>query len=311
MGEGRNAPWTLRQVVESPGYPLPAGTAPDRFLRQLADLIPDWRVPEFESDAGDIFLVAMAPGGSRPSISITVGFPGESGYRAVDEWRVTCEGDVIVELPLTHDAGLLEFAAVIRVARAMEVLPRSPIPGKAPIPGKDSSVTVDPVEADRWEARFRRWVIGNVPPSYSGQLGLALIRSAVVDTEMTDDQKLVRIRAILGGLERVLGVDFYPPHADMRLMEQATGRDSARPGEEKEHGMIVESKGMTLDLNGAKWQKSSRSGAAGHCVEAANAGEGIAVRDSKNPAGGVLIFTSAEWDAFLAGAKDGEFDRQG
>jgi len=34
----------------------------------------------------------------------------------------------------------------------------------------------------------------------------------------------------------------------------------------------------------------------------------IAVRDSKNPAGPVLVFTPAEWDAFVAGAKDGEFD---
>ena len=73
--------------------------------------------------------------------------------------------------------------------------------------------------------------------------------------------------------------------------------------------MIVKSKGMTLDLNGAKWKKSSRSGSAGHCVEVAFAGDGIAVRDSKNPTGAALIFTPAEWDAFLGGAKDGEFDR--
>jgi Domain of unknown function (DUF397) len=33
------------------------------------------------------------------------------------------------------------------------------------------------------------------------------------------------------------------------------------------------------------------------------------VRDSKDPAGGVLVFTRAEWLAFLGGAKDGEFDR--
>ena len=33
-----------------------------------------------------------------------------------------------------------------------------------------------------------------------------------------------------------------------------------------------------------------------------------AVRDAKNPAGPALIFTPAEWDAFVGGAKDGEFD---
>jgi hypothetical protein len=32
------------------------------------------------------------------------------------------------------------------------------------------------------------------------------------------------------------------------------------------------------------------------------------VRDSKNPSGPALVFTQAEWDAFVGGAKDGEFD---
>ncbi|WP_141548095.1 DUF397 domain-containing protein, partial [Nocardia farcinica] len=35
----------------------------------------------------------------------------------------------------------------------------------------------------------------------------------------------------------------------------------------------------------------------------------VGVRDSKNPAGGALVFTPSEWDAFLAGARAGEFDR--
>jgi hypothetical protein len=34
----------------------------------------------------------------------------------------------------------------------------------------------------------------------------------------------------------------------------------------------------------------------------------VAVRDSKDPAGPALVFTPAEWDAFVGGAKDGEFD---
>jgi hypothetical protein len=34
----------------------------------------------------------------------------------------------------------------------------------------------------------------------------------------------------------------------------------------------------------------------------------VAVRDSKDPAGPVLVFTAPEWDAFVGGAKDGEFD---
>jgi len=35
----------------------------------------------------------------------------------------------------------------------------------------------------------------------------------------------------------------------------------------------------------------------------------IAVRNSRHPAGPVLVYTQAEITAFLQGAKDGEFDR--
>ncbi|ADP84866.1 DUF397 domain-containing protein [Frankia sp. AgB1.9] len=57
------------------------------------------------------------------------------------------------------------------------------------------------------------------------------------------------------------------------------------------------------------WRTSSYSnGAGGMCVEVAPLGHGMVVRDSKNPAGAVLAFSAAEWDAFLAGARDGEFD---
>lgn len=55
--------------------------------------------------------------------------------------------------------------------------------------------------------------------------------------------------------------------------------------------------------------KSTRSASNGACVEVAFTDDGyIHVRDSKDPSGPVLKFTSAEWDAFVAGAKDGEFD---
>lgn len=33
-----------------------------------------------------------------------------------------------------------------------------------------------------------------------------------------------------------------------------------------------------------------------------------AVRDSKDPAGAALVFTTAEWGAFTAGVRAGEFD---
>ena len=64
-----------------------------------------------------------------------------------------------------------------------------------------------------------------------------------------------------------------------------------------------------IDLTHAAWRKSSRSTDNGSCVEVADNLPGvIAVRDSKDPAGPALIFTPAEWAAFIGGAKDGEFD---
>lgn len=63
-----------------------------------------------------------------------------------------------------------------------------------------------------------------------------------------------------------------------------------------------------MDLTNARWHKSSRSGGNGNCVEVAILGEGVAVRDTKNRDGGTLEFTHAEWAAFTAGVRDGEFD---
>lgn len=58
-----------------------------------------------------------------------------------------------------------------------------------------------------------------------------------------------------------------------------------------------------------RWVKSSASGADG-CVQIALTGSDLVlVRDSKDPDGAVLTFDAQEWDAFLAGAKSGEFDR--
>ncbi|HTR95923.1 MAG TPA: DUF397 domain-containing protein [Trebonia sp.] len=59
------------------------------------------------------------------------------------------------------------------------------------------------------------------------------------------------------------------------------------------------------------WIKSSLSAYQGNCVEVAGlASETIRVRDSKHPRRAVLNFTQAEWDAFVGGVRNGEFDRE-
>jgi hypothetical protein len=64
---------------------------------------------------------------------------------------------------------------------------------------------------------------------------------------------------------------------------------------------------------GAVWKKGSRSNGSGgnNCVEVAMLDNGVAVRDSKEngaPAQMILMFSKAEWAAFVDSAKDGEFD---
>jgi hypothetical protein len=68
---------------------------------------------------------------------------------------------------------------------------------------------------------------------------------------------------------------------------------------------------IDVDSEVLDWRKSTFSnGSGGACVEVANLADGaIAVRDSKDRTGPVLAFTRAEWNAFLAGARAGEFDR--
>jgi hypothetical protein len=46
------------------------------------------------------------------------------------------------------------------------------------------------------------------------------------------------------------------------------------------------------------WRKSSHSGQNGNCIEVADHGRAIAVRDSKNPHGQHLAFPAATWRAF-------------
>jgi hypothetical protein len=63
---------------------------------------------------------------------------------------------------------------------------------------------------------------------------------------------------------------------------------------------------------GSSWVKSSLSFSNGNCVEVAGLLDGaVGVRDSKDTAGPILIFTPDEWHAFIGGVRNGEFDRFG
>jgi hypothetical protein len=63
-----------------------------------------------------------------------------------------------------------------------------------------------------------------------------------------------------------------------------------------------------MELTGATWRTSSRSSGNGQCVEVAITDEGVAVRDTKDRSKPAHTFTRPEWDAFVGGVKDGEFD---
>jgi uncharacterized heparinase superfamily protein len=61
-------------------------------------------------------------------------------------------------------------------------------------------------------------------------------------------------------------------------------------------------------LAGATYRKSSRSTAAGNCVEVADLPSGHrAVRDSKDVAGPILTFGPTQWAAFTAAIRTGDF----
>jgi hypothetical protein len=67
-----------------------------------------------------------------------------------------------------------------------------------------------------------------------------------------------------------------------------------------------------VEFTGARWRKSSfsDSNGDGECVEVAFLDGGqVALRDSKNPTRQPHVFTSHEWECFLAGVHAGEFER--
>lgn len=65
---------------------------------------------------------------------------------------------------------------------------------------------------------------------------------------------------------------------------------------------------MKPDLTGVRWFKSSFSSTNG-CVEVTHLPEGgVALRDTKDRGKAPHFFTRHEWECFLSGVKNGEFD---
>jgi len=67
---------------------------------------------------------------------------------------------------------------------------------------------------------------------------------------------------------------------------------------------------VDVDLSPAIWHKSTFSnGSGGNCVETAKTPDGgRAVRHSKHPDEPSLVFTASEWEEFVQGVRNGEFD---
>jgi Domain of unknown function (DUF397) len=87
-------------------------------------------------------------------------------------------------------------------------------------------------------------------------------------------------------------------------LETAKGSGRDRNGSSKSRGDGSESRGAGRP--GA--EKANASTSYGQCVELASAAGGVAMRDSKDPDGPILLYARAEFKAFLDGARNGDFD---
>ncbi|MFE7994421.1 DUF397 domain-containing protein [Streptomyces shenzhenensis] len=65
----------------------------------------------------------------------------------------------------------------------------------------------------------------------------------------------------------------------------------------------------SLDLGARGWTKPWSDDAGGACVEVKKLSDGrVAVRQSTDPAGPALVFTTREMTSFLTGVKSGDAD---
>lgn len=105
--------------------------------------------------------------------------------------------------------------------------------------------------------------------------------------------------------------DGAAPGADVltgAAAHNAGARCDTVTGDRRRVVVEIAAKGLRVNLDNAQWRRSDHGDGAGNRVEVAFVDGAIAVRGSADPDGPVLLFTQAEWDAFVEGAKDGEFD---
>lgn len=90
-----------------------------------------------------------------------------------------------------------------------------------------------------------------------------------------------------------------------------TARDNTNgsllPGEPKRKGIAVMNAGVTVQMeDGRVWHKASASSTWGQCIEVAATATGVAVRDSKDPDGPILVYAPTVFKAFLDGTRNGK-----
>lgn len=85
-----------------------------------------------------------------------------------------------------------------------------------------------------------------------------------------------------------------------------------REGGEDGRGMETDRSGRSTASDAERaslvWVKARLSTSYGQCVQIASAADGIAMRDSKDPDGPILLYTRAEFKEFIDGARNGDFD---
>ncbi|MFD3907976.1 DUF397 domain-containing protein [Streptomyces sp. CB04723] len=72
--------------------------------------------------------------------------------------------------------------------------------------------------------------------------------------------------------------------------------------------MRIENGATSSQVEGARWVKARSSKNDGNCVELAKVDAGVAVRNSRFPGSGALLYTPEEMRHFIGAAKLGEFD---